>query len=301
MIEIAIGVVFSTFALCVPLLIAAEGEVFVERSGQFNMGIEGMMSLGAIAAFAVTLVTKSTLLGLLAGGAVGGVLAMGMYLLIAKVRLDLVVVAVVFNLLAKGITGFLAVLFINSSNVPIRCEKLAGLHIPFLSEIPVIGPALFSSNYMVYLSLAFVPVVSWVLFRTKFGLKVRAVGGNKLATETMGINVFLIRLKCFVIGGVTGGIAGAYMCLTLGMFVESMTMNKGFIALAFCTFSQGRPYGTLIGTLLFALADSFQLRFQLFDFQIPYEFLLMLPYMLTVVMLAMTAGRELRQEKRRLR
>jgi simple sugar transport system permease protein len=287
--ELIAGLFSSMLALCVPLLIAAEGEVFVERSGQFNMGIESMMACGALSAFAVTFAVKSTVLGLLAGALVGGILAVAMFLLIYKVRLDLVVVAIVFNLLAAGITGFLSTLFIGSSRVPKQCKKIVDAAIPLLSKIPAIGPILFTRNYMVYGALIFVPIVAWVLFRTRFGLELRAVGGNKTAASTMGIDVFRTQLKCFIIGGLSGGLAGAYMSLTLGMFVENMTMNKGFIALALCTFSRGNPYGTLIGALLFALADSLQLRLQLFNFSIPYEFLLMLPYALTVIVLAATA------------
>jgi ABC-type uncharacterized transport system permease subunit len=259
------------------------------------MGIEGMMALGALSAFGVTLVTKSTLLGLLSGALIGGILAVAMFLLIHKVRLDLVVVAIVFNLLAAGITGFVSTLFIGSSRVPKQCEKIVDIAVPLLSKIPVAGPVFFTRNYMVYAAFICVPVVAWVLFRTRFGLELRAVGSHKLAASTMGINVFRTQFKCFVIGGLSGGLAGAYMSLTLGMFVENMTMNKGFIALALCTFSRGRPYGTLVGALLFTLADSLQLRLQLFDFTIPYEFLLMLPYALTVVVLAVTA----RQYKKR--
>jgi simple sugar transport system permease protein len=290
--ELITGLFSSMLALCVPLLIAAEGEVFVERSGQFNMGIEGMMALGALSAFAASFVTKSTLLGLFAGALTGGILAAAMFLLIYRVRLDLVVVAIVFNLLAAGITGFLSALFIGSSRVPKQCEKIVDFAIPFLSKIPVLGPVFFARNYMVYAAFICVPVVAWVLFRTRFGLELRAVGSHKLAAGTMGINVFRTQFKCFVIGGLSGGLAGAYMSLTLGMFVENMTMNKGFIALALCTFSRGRPYGTLVAALLFTLADSLQLRLQLFDFSVPYEFLLMLPYALTVAVLAVTAGRE---------
>lgn len=285
------------FALCVPLLIAAEGEVFVERSGQFNMGIEGMMVLGAISGFAATLATGSTLLGFIAGGITGGLLAIAMFLLIYKLKLDLLVVAIVFNLLAAGVTGFLATLFINSSSIPVKCNKLTDLHIPFLSDLPIAGPILFSKNYMVYVAILSVPIIAHVLYKRKFGLELRAVGGNASAAQTMGIDVFKTRMKCFLIGGVSGGIAGAYLSLTLGMFVENMTMNKGFIALALCTFSKGKPYGTLAGALLFALADSIQIRFQPIDIDIPYEFLLMLPYVLTVVVLTISAKRSREERK----
>jgi simple sugar transport system permease protein len=286
-----IGLFSSMFALCVPLLIAAEGEVFVERSGQFNMGIEGMMGLGAIAGFATTLATGSSFLGFIAGGIIGGLLAIAMFLLIYKLQLDMLVVAIVFNLLATGIAGFLATLFINSSSIPIQCKKLADLHIPFLSDIPILGPILFSRNYMVYIAILSVPVIAYILYKRKFGLELRAVGGNAAAAQTMGIDVFKTKMKCFLIGGVSGGVAGAYLSLTLGMFVENMTMNKGFIALALCTFSKGKPYGTLVGALIFALADSIQLRFQLIDIDIPYEFLLMLPYVLTIIVLTVSAKR----------
>jgi len=291
MADLLTGLLSSMIALCVPLLIAAEGEVFVERSGQFNMGIEGIMAVSALAAFAVTLATGSLLWGFLAGAAIGALSALLIYLLIARLQLNGVLVAIVFNLLASGLTGFLSTFFINNNSVPKQSVHLTQLPIPVLSGIPWIGPILFSQNAAVYIALLSVPALAYVLFHTKFGLQLRATGGNAVAAQTMGIDTYQTKLRCFLIGGASGGLAGAYLSLSLGMFVENITMNKGFIALALCTFSRASPYGTLFGALLFALADSLQLRLQVFKMNIPYEFLLMLPYIMTIVVLVITAGR----------
>ncbi len=285
------GLLSSMIALSVPLLIAAEGEVFVERSGQFNMGIEGIMAVSALSAFAATLASGSLLLGFLAGATVGALSALFIYVLIARVHLNGVLVAIVFNLLSSGLTGFLSAFFINNNSVPKQSIHLMEAPIPVLSGIPWVGPILFSQNAVVYIALLCVPLIAYVLFRTKFGLQLRATGGNALAAQTMGINTYRTKLRCFLIGGATGGLAGAYLSLNLGMFVENITMNKGFIALALCTFSRANPYGTLFGALLFALADSLQLRLQVFDLNIPYEFLLMLPYTMTILALVVTAKR----------
>lgn len=284
-------------SLSVPLLIAAEGEIFVERSGQFNMGIEGIMALAALASFAVTLVTGSVLLGFAAGAIVGMLSGLFIFVLIQKVKVNDVLVAIVFNLLSTGITGFLAALFINSNNVPKQSVHLNDILIPFLSKIPWLGPILFAQNLMVYLAIPSVPIARYVLFHTRFGLELRAVGGNKTAAQTMGINAYITQMKCFIIGGAAGGLAGAYMSLTLGMFVENMTASKGFIAMALCAFSGGNPYGTFFGALFFALVDSLQIRLQVFKLNIPYEFFLMLPYIMTIVVLVITAKRKRKAPK----
>lgn len=283
---IILGTLASMVSLSAPLLIAAEGEVFVERSGQFNMGIEGIMILSALISFAMTFVTGSVALGFLVGAAAGAVLGIFLFLLIEKLNLSGILVAVVFNLLAAGITSFLASLFISSNSVPLRSQKLTSIAIPLLSDIPYIGSILFQQNLVVYLSYLAVPLAGYYLFHTRGGLELRAVGEDAQAAESMGINVFRTKRKCFMIGGVAAGISGAYTSLTLGMFLDAMTENKGFISMALCAFSGQNPYGTFVGSLFFALVDSVQIRLQVYNSGIPYEFMLMLPYILTIIVLA---------------
>lgn len=281
-----IGTLAAMVSLSAPLLIAAEGEVFVEKSGQFNMGIEGIMILSALISFVMTLASGSLTLGFLVGAVAGAFMGLVLFLLIEKLQLSGILVAVVFNLLATGITSFLANMFINSNSVPVRSVKLTAIAIPLLSEIPYIGSVLFQQNLVVYFSYLSVPLLGYYLFRTRGGLELRAVGEDELAAATMGINVFRTKMKCFVIGGITAGISGAYISLTLGMFLNAMTENKGFIAMALCAFSGQNPYGTFLGALFFALVDAIQIRLQVYNSGIPYEFMLMLPYILTIIVLA---------------
>ncbi len=298
--DLIVGLFSSMIALSVPLLIAAEGEVFVERSGQFNMGIEGIMVVGAMSAFATTLASGSVALGFLAGAIAGALSALFIFVLIQRLHIGGVLVAIVFNLISAGVTGFLSALFINSNSVPMQSAKVQSVSIPFLSDLPVVGKVLLSQNILVYLAFAFVLVIHRMLFHSKFGLRLRAVGGNAQAAQSMGIDVYKIKRSAFAIGGLTGGLAGAYMSLTLGMFVENMTANKGFIALALCTFSRANPIGTFFGAMLFALADSLQIRLQIFKLDIPYEFFLMLPYVMTILVLVITAKRREQTPKIRL-
>lgn len=293
------GILASMISLSAPLLIAAEGEVFVERSGQFNMGIEGIMISSALCSFATTIWTNSLFLGFVAGGILGALLGAAMFLLIYKFNLSPLLVAIVLNLLATGVTGFLATLYANSGSVPVKSLQLENVAIPLLSKIPYIGEVLFCQNIVVYISYIMVPLASYYLFHTKAGLEIRAVGEDDLAAQAMGIDVFRIQLKCFVIGGITAGISGAYTSLSLGMFLDNMTQNKGFISMALCAFSGQKPVGTMIASLFFALVDSIQIRLQVYSSKIPYEFMLILPYILTIVALAITAKRQHRWKKKK--
>ncbi len=286
------GLLISMLALCVPLLIAAIGEIFVERSGQFNMGIEGMMAFSALSAFAAALATGHPMIGIAVGTVTGTAAGYVMFVLIERLRLSGILVAVVFNLLAQGVTGFLATFFINGGSVPMQSAKLKAVSIPVLSALPWVGDILFSQNMMVYVAVLMVPAASWLLFHTRFGLALRAVGERELAAQTMGIRTSRMKRNCFLIGGAAAGLAGAYMSLTLGMFVDGMTENKGFIAMALCVFSGRNPWGSFWGALLFSLADSLQIRLQVFNLKIPYEFFLMLPYVMTIGVLVMAAGRK---------
>ena len=289
---IIVGILSSTISLSVTLIIAALGEVFVEKSGQFNMGIEGIMISGALASFAGAYWSENAYIGLLFGAVIGILIGALLYILIEKIKVNGILAAVVINLLASGTTGFIAVKCLNSGSVPLQCKKITAVAIPVLSEIPYLGKILFSQNLIVYLTFLSVPFLYYYLFKTRKGLEIRAVGEDEAAAKTMGIDTDLVKLKSFVFGGTCAGIAGGYVCLTLGLFMDGMTENKGFIAMALCVFSGMNPIGTLLGAVFFSLVDSIQIYLQVFHFNIPYEFMVSLPYVLTIVALVVASLRK---------
>ena len=296
---IIVGILSSTISLSVILLIAAEGEVFVEKSGQFNMGIEGIMISGALASFAGTYISNNVYIGLLFGAILGAIIGALLYLLIEIININGILSAVVINLLASGITGFIAIKCLSNDSVPLQCKKITALSIPLLSKIPYAGKILFNQNLIVYLAFLSVPFLYHYLFRTRKGLEIRAVGEDETAAKTMGINTGLVKLKCLIYGGMCAGISGGYACLTMGLFMDGMTANKGYIAMALCTFSGINPIGTLVGSVFFAFVDSIQIYLQLFNLNVPYEFMVSLPYVLTIVALVVASIRKdkIRKEK----
>lgn len=287
--EFFIGLLSATVALAVPLILAALGEVFVERAGVLNMGIEGMMLMGALAAFVGCLLTKSSLGGVIACLAVGVLVALIMAVITINFLADQAITGIVLNILATGITGYFSKLFFGFNLMPTVIDSLPVISIPVLAQIPLLGTVLFQQNILTYIAVLLVPISSFVLFRTNFGLQVRMVGGNAAAADTMGIDVFKIRYLCLMIGGALAGLAGGSLSLSIGMFAEGMSANRGFIAIALVMFSRWNPYGVLAGALLFGFADAFQLRLQSLGFTLPYQFLLMLPYVLTVIVLVLAA------------
>ena len=295
--DIIAGTLASMISLSVILLIAAQGESFVEKSGQFNLGIEGMMISSALCAFAATYFTGSTAAGIAAGAVTGAVLGLLNFLLIEGLKISGVLVGIVFNLLAGGVTGFLTQLSLNGGSTPLQSAKLEAVSIPLLSDIPYIGESLFHQNAVVYLAFLAVPLIQYYMFHTKHGLQIRAVGEDAAAARTMGINVGKVKRRCFILGGLTAGISGAYCSLTLGMFMDNMTANKGFIAMALCALCRQNPAAIFFGALFFALVDSIQIRLQLFQSGIPYEFMLCLPYIMTIIAVFLTSDK-FRQKNR---
>lgn len=290
--SIIVGILTSTISLSVILLIAAEGEVFVEKSGQFNMGIEGIMISSALAAFVGTYITSNVYIGLLFGAILGATIGAILYGLIEVIKVNGILAAVIVNLLASGVTGFIAIRCLNDGSVPLQSKKIPVINIPVLSKIPYVGEILFSQNLVVYLAFLSIPFLYYYLFKTRKGLEIRAVGEDETAAKTMGINTGWVKLKCFAFGGVCAGISGGYVCLTMGLFMDGMTANKGYIAMALCAFSGMNPIGTLVGAVFFALVDSIQIYLQLFKLNIPYEIMVSLPYVLTIVALVFASIRK---------
>ena len=208
-IDFITGLLSGSFSLAIPLLLATLGEVFVERSGMLNMGIEGMILIGCFSAFMGAYLSGSAVVGLIFAIALGVLIGLFMGLITLKMNANQAITGVVFNFLAIGATGFFNRYIVGVTLIPLKVQTLTKFAIPLLSEIPVIG-FLFNQNLLVYAAILMVPISNFILFRTNFGLKIRAVGGNALAADTMGIDVIKLRYGMWALGAALAGLAGAY-------------------------------------------------------------------------------------------
>jgi simple sugar transport system permease protein len=286
------GLLFGAISLSVPLVFGALGGVIGERVGVVNVAIEGQFLLGAFSAALLSSITGNPFVGLV-GAMIGGVLvAFVLAAFSIKYLVDQVIVGVVLNVLVTGITGFLygALLVPNEAalNRPVRFTRL---EIPLLSEIPLIGPVLFNQTFIVYLMYATVAVVAWGLYRTRWGLRLRAVGEHPQAADTVGIKVNTSRFWNVSLAGAIAGIGGAYFTLvSVGQFTKEMTAGLGFIALAAVIFGRWDPIRAALAALLFGFATNLQNLLTVLKTPIPSEFMLMLPYLVTILAVAGFAG-----------
>ena len=290
----------STIRAATPLLLAALGGIFSERSGIVNIALEGIMLTGAFFAMLFSYMGNqwglpdwaSAWLGVLAAVFFGYLISMIHAVVSIRYQADQIVSGVAINILALGLTGFLLQrIFDISGNSP-SVPSLGAWPIPGLSSIPILGPIFFNQPPVVYLALIAVPITAFVLFRTPLGLRLRSVGEHPKAADTMGINVFRLRYLGVALSGVLAGLAGAYLSIgQLNIFAEDMTNGRGFIALAAVIFGKWNPWGAFGACLLFGLADAIQISLQNAGVNIPSEFLLMFPYILTLIALAGFIGR----------
>ncbi|HCM25698.1 MAG TPA: ABC transporter permease [Treponema sp.] len=284
---LAIGVPFS-----VALLLAATGEMFNQRSGVFNLGCEGIMAMGAFAAFLPPFFLKdvlpadaANLLGLGAAVAVGAVLGLLFALVVTVFRAPQGIAGIGLQMLGVGVAGTLFRHYVGGVT---GVEGIATIPLPLLSRIPGIGPVFFDLTPVAYAAFLFVPAAWYLLFKTPWGLKVRAVGTHPRAADTMGIDVIRTRFQALALGGALAGLAGAYLSLCqTKMFADDLIAGRGFIAVALVYFGRWHPVGILFGSLLFSLAQSFQLAVQVAGIDFPYEFAVMLPYALVIIVLSL--------------
>jgi len=278
--------------MAAPLLAAALGELFAERSGVLNIGVEGMMLMGALFAVFGSDVTGSPWGGVLAAVVVGGLMALIFAVVTVTLAADQVVTGVAINLLALGLSTYLFRLAYGLQGTMHRVPAFQPFPIPGLANIPVLGPVLFQHTPLVYLAFLLVPVSSFLLFRTMWGMALRSVGEHPRAADTTGVNVLRMRYVAVIAGGMLAGLAGSILTLSqLDVFVENVTAGRGYIALAAVVFGQWMPGGAMASTLLFGLAEAFQLRLQTISTGLPYQLLGTMPYVLTVLALIGVVGR----------
>lgn len=291
----ALTMLGETLRLGTPLVLGALAGIYSERVGVVNIAIEGMMLLGAAFGFAVFAFTGNVWLGVAMALLVGGLSALLHGLLAITFKTDQIISGTVINILAIGLTGYLRRTFL--VDLPGGRVTLQPVPLPLLSEIPFIGGILFNSKPIFYTMIILVGVTHIVLFSTRWGLRMRAVGENPRAADTVGINVYRMRYLNLLISGVIAGLGGAWFSLeTVGNFDDSMTAGKGFIALAAMIFGKWTPFGAFGGAMLFGFAEALGTRFQflrvaVLGWPLPVQFLQILPYVTTIVVLAGLIGR----------
>jgi simple sugar transport system permease protein len=276
----------AIISLSVPMAFAALGEVISERAGVINLGTEGVMLVGAISAFYVSFFFGSNLVGVLLGAAGGALLGLVMAFISISLKQDQILSGLGIYFLGVGLSGFLYEASFGQVGTTIRITGLPQLPIPILSQIPVIGDSLFSQDIIEYLAFVTLILIIIVVGRTTFGLNIRAVGENPSAADTLGVSVTKIRYAAVIIGATLAGIGGAYLALSSHAFqAENITAGRGFIAVAMVYFGKWRPARAFFGTFLFGAAYLLGAFFQVVGSIIPYYFLLMVPYVLTLVVL----------------
>ena len=285
------GMLQATVVRAVPIALGGLAGVLSERVAVINIAIEGMLLAGAF-----TGALAGSLLGgwggIAAAMVVGGLFGLLLAALVVTYRVDQIIAGVVINLFVLGVTSYVSSQVFQEYRSLNNAPVFQGVKIPFLSDIPVIGPVLFQQNIFVYGALVMVAVSTYYLFYTRSGLRARAVGEHPRAADTLGIDVYRIRYVNVTIAGMVAGFGGAFLTLGMvGRFDENMTNGRGYIGLAAMIFGRWHPVGALMAALVFGFADSLQQKLALLQTPIPSEFLAMAPYVATIVVVAGLIGR----------
>lgn len=290
--SVAQGFLSASMRLAIPILLAALGGIYNERSGVLNIGMEGMMIMGSLVGFVTGYFTHDLWLGVLAAAASGVLLGIVLGFFTITLESNQVVAGISLNLLCVGVTSLLfRVIFGVGTEAP-RLNGFETLPIPGLSQIPIIGPLFFQQSPLVYITYALVIASFFILFRTSWGLNIISTGENPEAAETLGVDVIRTRYFSLMISGALCAIGGVFLSLdSTGLFIDNMTAGRGYIALALLILGRRNPFGLLAAALMFGAADALQLRTQILNIGIPFQFMVMLPYLLTMVVLALFVRR----------
>jgi general nucleoside transport system permease protein len=277
------AIILSVIAASTPLLLAAAGELVVERSGVLNLGVEGMMIMGAACGFAGAHLTGSTFIGALFGIAAGAALSGVFGLLTLGLAVNQVAAGLALTILGVGLSGLIGAGFVGE-----RITAAHSLYIPFLTSIPLIGRIFFGQDLFVYFSAVLIAGIWWFLYRTRSGLVLRAIGDNHTSAHALGYPVLKIRMLAVLFGGGCAGLGGAFLPLAYTpFFIPGMTAGRGWIALALVVFSSWRPLRLVAGTYLFGAVSILQLHAQAFGLGIPSQLMTALPYLATIIVLVL--------------
>jgi len=279
------GLIGATMRMATPIIFATLGEILAERSGVLNLGIEGIMLMGAMTGFLVTFNSGSIWAGVLAAAMVGMLLGLLMAFLAVNLGLSQHVSGLGITLFATGLAMFIYRLYFGSPTVPPTIEPFRQITLPLLAKIPIIGPGLFTQYSLTYIAWLLIPVVSILLYKTRLGLKIRTVGENPVVADTVGVNVTLTRTLCLVFGG-------AFLTLAhQNMFLIDVIGGRGWVAIAMVIFGNWNPFKGALGALIFGFLDGLQLRLQGLGIAISFHLFLMIPYLLTIVALISVSRR----------
>lgn len=286
------GILQSTLQRSVPITFGAMSGILCERSGVVNIAIEGMLLSGAFTSAVVASVTGNHWIGLLGAIIVGGLLAALLAVLAIRYLVDQIIAGVVINIFALGITSFLSTRVLTpypKLNFP---QRFGPINIPILSDLPFVGGVVFRQNLFIYLMFAAMLILTFMLFSTRWGLRVRAVGEHPMAADTVGISVYFVRYRNVIMGGMLAGLGGAYFTLgSTGGFEQNMTAGRGFIGLAAMIFGGWAPFGAFLAGIVFGFADALQSRLSILNIGIAPQLMQMVPYLVTVVVVAGLIGR----------
>ena len=281
--ELLEAIILAVLAASTPLLIAAAGELVTERSGVLNLGVEGMMIVGAACGFGGALYTGSITIGALCGIIAGTLLALIFALMTLGLAVNQVATGLALTILGIGLSGLIGAGFVGE-----RITPAPHLRIPGLTDLPLLGRILFGEDAFVYVSLVLIAGIWWFLYRTRAGLVLRACGDNHLSAHALGYPVLRIRLFAVLFGGACAGLAGAYLPLAYTpFFIPGMTAGRGWIALALVVFASWRPGRLVVGAYLFGAVTILQLHAQGAGIGVPSQFMSALPYLATVIVLVL--------------
>jgi simple sugar transport system permease protein len=282
-VELLEAIVLSVLAASTPLLIAATGELVTERSGVLNLGVEGMMIVGAACGFGGALYTGSITIGAICGIIAGTLLSLIFALMTLGLAVNQVATGLALTILGIGLSGLIGASFVGE-----RITPAPHLRIPGLTDLPFLGRILFGEDAFVYVSLLLIVGIWWFLYRTRAGLILRACGDNHLSAHALGYPVLRIRLFAVLFGGACAGLAGAYLPLAYTpFFIPGMTAGRGWIALALVVFASWRPGRLVVGAYLFGAVTILQLHAQGAGIGVPSQFMSALPYLATVIVLVL--------------
>ena len=292
--DLFVIIIYATVQACIPLLLAGLGELVCERSGVLNLGIEGMMLMGAVGAFVVAVETESLFLGFIVAMMAGLIMSGCFALLTLILRSNQVASGLALSIFGVGLSAFIGLEYVGTP-----LQGLETIFISYLSEIPILGKLLFQYDLIVYLAIVLLLSTHWFLYHTRLGLVMRAVGENHDAAHMMGYSVIKVRACAVLFGGMMAGLAGAYLTLVYTpLWSENMTAGRGWIALVLVVFATWRPIRLLIGAMLFGFVSITQLFLQGDDgllSAVPTEFLTSLPYLTTIIVLVIISSAQRRK------
>lgn len=287
--SVLIGILSSGVRLATPYLYAAIGETFGQRSGVLNLGVEGQMLMGAFAAFYITYITGNLWLGVLTALLVGALMGLAMAFVTVHLNAQQGISGIGFYLFGLGLSDLLFQKLLGTVRTVSGFPRLT---IPVLGQIPILGEIFFQHNALVYGAYLLVPLAWFILSRTTLGLKIRAVGENPQAADSLGVSVAGVRYFAIILGGMLAALGGASLSIgLLNVFQQNMTSGMGFIAVALVYFGAWRPTGVLLGAFLFSMVNALQLWMQVLNVPLPPDIATMLPYIMTIFVLVFAASR----------